>query len=215
MTTVDRVAEALRVEILGGGIAPGTPLREVEVAATTGVSRGSVRQAFSVLVNEGLLSQNSYRSVIVTTLDEHDIREIYQARRMIELSAVEATAGADEEHIAVLRKAYEEFVAAVEGADRNGIHLADVQVHAALVAVLGSGRLSRVHAGLMSELRLAATAQYKSPPEGATLVKRHGDFIDLVTAGKTDEARTQLADRLDNSEELLITAFREARARQG
>ncbi|MGW6792638.1 GntR family transcriptional regulator [Streptomyces chartreusis] len=214
VTTVDRVAEALRAEILAGGLTPGTPLREVEVASTTGVSRGSVRQAFSMLVNEGLLSRDSYRSVIVTTLNEHDIREIYQARRMIELAAVDATAQADEEQITALRQAYEEFADAVEGGDSNEIHLADVKAHTALVAVLGSRRLSRMHSGLMGELRLAVTAQYQSPPDGAALVRGHRDFIDLITASRTDEARAQLAARFDHSEELLVAAFRAA-AREG
>src|SRR5690606_24807067 len=133
--------------ILSGGIKPGTPLREVEIASTTGVSRGSVRQAFSILVNEGLLTRDSYRSVVVTTLDEQDIREIFQARRMIELAAVDATPNASPEQIAKLREACEKFIAALEAGDRNASHEADVDAHSALVGVLGSGRLSRIHSG--------------------------------------------------------------------
>jgi DNA-binding GntR family transcriptional regulator len=205
------VAQALRAEILGGGIAPGTPLRELEIAETTGVSRGSVRQAFSLLVSEGLLTRDSYRSVVVATLEKQDIREIFQARRMIELAAVDATAHATPEQVAALRTACGEFIAAVEAGDRDRSHQADVEVHAALVGVLGSSRLSRLHSGLMGELRLALTAQYDSPPDGVILVQRHREFIDLITSGCTDEARTQLATRLDIAEERLLAALRNTR----
>jgi DNA-binding GntR family transcriptional regulator len=213
VTTVDRVAQVIRAEILGGRILPGTPLREVEMAASAGVSRGSVRQAFSILVNEGLLSRDSYHSVVVKTLTEQDIREIFQARRMIELTAVEATALATEEQVAVLRRACEEFIAAVEAGDPDRSHQADAEVHAALVGVLGSGRLSRMHSELMGELRLALTPQYDSPPDGPALVQRHRDFIELIAAGRTEEARTQLATRLDIAEKRLLGAFRDARTR--
>lgn len=212
-TTVDRVAQALREEILGGGITPGTPLRELEIASTIGVSRGSVRQAFSALVHEGLLSRDSYRSVVVTTLDEQDIREIFQARRMIELAAVDAIPHAAPEYIARLRSACEEFIAALEAGDRHRSHHADVAVHTALVAVLGSSRLSRVHSGLMGELRLALTAQYESPPDGATLVQRHREFIEFITTGRTQEAHAQLATRLEIAEERLLGALRDAGSR--
>lgn len=213
LTTVDRVAQVLRAEILGGGIAPGTPLREVEIASTTGVSRGSVRQAFSILANEGLLSRDSYRSVVVKTLEEQDIREIFQARRMIELAAVDATGHAAPEQVATLRQACEAFTAAVEAGDRDRSHQADVEVHTALVGVLRSGRLSRLHSGLMSELRLALTTQYDNPPDGATLVQRHRDFIDLIAEGRTGEARAQLAARLDIAEERLLAQLRANRPR--
>jgi DNA-binding GntR family transcriptional regulator len=213
VTTVDRVAQVMRAEILGGRIAPGTPLREVEIASSAGVSRGSVRQAFSILINEGLLSRDSYRSVVVTTLTEQDIREIFQARRMIELAAVEATALATEEQVAVLRRACAEFIAAVEAGDPDRSHQADVDVHTALVGLLGSGRLSRVHSELMGELRLALTAQYHSPPDGPTLMQRHRDFIELIATGRTEEARTQLSTRLDIAEKRLLGAFRDAHPR--
>jgi DNA-binding GntR family transcriptional regulator len=211
VTTVDRVADALRAEILAGGIAPGTPLREVEVASTTGVSRGSVRQAFGVLVNEGLLSRDSYRSVLVTTLDENDIREIYGARRVIELAAVDACAGAGDEQLSRIRRSGEEFIARVEEGDPDRIHLADVEVHSTLVAVLGSGRLSRVHSGLMRELRLVVSQQYEDTPDKPTLTRPHREFVELITAGQTDMARVQLAARLDVAEERMLGALRDTR----
>lgn len=214
ITTVERVAQVLRDEILDGGIVPGTPLRELEVASTTGVSRGSVRQAFGILIGEGLLSRDSYRSVVVATSSKQDIREIFQARRLIELAAVDATADATSEQIASLRRACEAFTKAVEAGDIVLSHDADVAVHCALVGALGSGRLSRLHSALMGELRLALTRQYEIPPDGTTLARRHQEFVDLITAGRIQEARTQLARRLDLAESSVLSRFRDLQPEQ-
>jgi DNA-binding GntR family transcriptional regulator len=206
-TTVERVADVLRRRILDGGFPPGTPLIELDVAGTVGVSRGSVRHAFSLLIAEGLLTRDSYRSVVVTRSDENDIREIFQARRLLELAATDAAAHATADELAEMDRASAAFVAAVEAGDITGTHEADVEVHAALVALLHSGRLSRLHLSLMGELRLALSATYEASLDAEDLVPRHQEFMDLLRAGKTAEARAQLERRLDEAERRMLGLF--------
>lgn len=54
-STVDLVAEELRSAIYAGTLAVGAALREVEISAQLGVSRGPLREAAQRLVQEGLL----------------------------------------------------------------------------------------------------------------------------------------------------------------
>jgi DNA-binding GntR family transcriptional regulator len=203
LTTVDRVVEALRDEILTGQISPGTPLREQDLATAMGVSRGSVREAYSVLLNEGLLQRSSYRSVMVTQLGAADIRDLFQARRLIELAAVVAAGSASPAQLATLREAVEAFETATRSGASPASHEADVRIHSGLVGLLNSPRLSRIHAGLMAELRLALTTQYDADdPED--LIQRHRDFVELLSNGEVDAARSQLADRLAAAEDRLL-----------
>src|SRR5690348_18481366 len=61
-STVDRVADELRRAVFEGEIESGTPLREVAIAESLGVSRPTVREALALLVAEGLATREPNRS---------------------------------------------------------------------------------------------------------------------------------------------------------
>ena len=66
-STVDRVADELRRAVFDGELESGTPLREVAIAASLGVSRPTVREALTVLVAEGLATREPNRGVSVAS----------------------------------------------------------------------------------------------------------------------------------------------------
>jgi DNA-binding GntR family transcriptional regulator len=81
----DNIATAaLRQEILAGSLAPGTRLRQEQLAARLGVSRMPVRQALAVLEGEGLVKTDPWRGTIVAPLDPDAIRDMYAFRGMVE-----------------------------------------------------------------------------------------------------------------------------------
>jgi DNA-binding GntR family transcriptional regulator len=206
-TTVERVADAIRQEILIGRISPGSPLREQDLVGALGVSRGTIREAISVLVNEGLLTRESYRGATVAKLTEADIRDLFAVRRLIELAAVAALPHAAQRQRDELTAAERELARVFDLGDNNTRNEADVRIHVALVAALGSPRLSRIHGGVMTELRLALVAAYEDQDE--ELPGRHHEFIALVDAGDVEGAKAHLLHRLDLAEEELLAAVRQ------
>ena len=88
-STADQVAALLRERIVRGELQPGTPLREVPLAASIGISRNTMREAIRGLVHEGLVRHNVHRGVTVTKLTENDVADIYRVRRLLECAAVE------------------------------------------------------------------------------------------------------------------------------
>ncbi|MDF1736889.1 MAG: FCD domain-containing protein [Minwuia sp.] len=58
----ETLAEAIREQILSGTIAPGEVLNELEFVEKSGLSRGSVREAFRVLETQGLVSTRRGRN---------------------------------------------------------------------------------------------------------------------------------------------------------
>ena len=66
-------AEALRSMILSGELMPGDRLPEIRLTAQLGVSRSPLREAMSVLEQEGLIVQAPRRGAIVAPLTAHDI----------------------------------------------------------------------------------------------------------------------------------------------
>lgn len=78
--------------IQAGRLAPGTRLRETELAEATGLSRTPIREALSRLQLEGLLTMDAARGLIVTELDHSMASELYAMREVLEGTAARLAA---------------------------------------------------------------------------------------------------------------------------
>lgn len=74
----------LQRRIVGGEFAAGTKLNEVEVAASFGVSRGPVREAFRALGQMGLVRVEKNRGVFVREVSLEEAGEFYEVRAALE-----------------------------------------------------------------------------------------------------------------------------------
>ena len=63
--------------ILAGDLAAGAQLREAEVAAMLGVSRGPVREAFRALEESGLVRLEKNRGVFVRQIGVEEADDIF------------------------------------------------------------------------------------------------------------------------------------------
>ncbi|MCL6444306.1 MAG: GntR family transcriptional regulator [Alicyclobacillus sp.] len=87
-----RVAEEIRKAILKGQIKPGDRLREQDVAEQMSISRGPVREAFSLLEREGLVVSHPYKETIVAKVTAEEVVEILlPIRYTLESFAVKKT----------------------------------------------------------------------------------------------------------------------------
>jgi DNA-binding GntR family transcriptional regulator len=82
------VAQHLRQAILAGEIAAGSKLRQDAVALRYQVSQVSAREAFRLLVAEGLLVAEPRRGVTVAPLSAEEAQEITDLRVMLEGEAL-------------------------------------------------------------------------------------------------------------------------------
>jgi DNA-binding GntR family transcriptional regulator len=87
-TTAKVVAGMLRDQIQEGGLAPGTRLRQNEVAERFGVSTTPVREAFAQLQAEGLVRIDPHRGAVVFHPTAEDLLEYYEIREVLESLAV-------------------------------------------------------------------------------------------------------------------------------
>jgi DNA-binding GntR family transcriptional regulator len=208
MTAAELSTAALRQQILSREILPGSRVTEDAVASELGVSRATVRQALNSLELEGLLVRNPTSRVLeVLSLDADDVKDIYQARRVLELAGVEASADAPEEALEELKQAVTQMKEAAENTDFVGFVEADARSHAVTVGFLNSRVLSETHASLMRRIRLAITHLEEDENVLAEELLQHEQFCDLVLAGKVEEAKQNLATRLDVSEQAMLQSL--------
>lgn len=115
-TRAAAVADELRRRIQTGVLAPGTRLRQAEIAAWFGVSTTPVREAFTVLAKQGLVRHDVHRGVTVYPPTVDDVRENFEIRLALEPLATELAAERAEEHdLKVLDEQVEQLGRAVEG----------------------------------------------------------------------------------------------------
>jgi DNA-binding GntR family transcriptional regulator len=107
-STVDRVVEELRRAVFEGELESGTPLREVALAESLGVSRPTVREALTVLVADGLATREPHRGVAVATPDPESIGDVSRARGVLELAGVRHWDSAEEADREAVRTALQE-----------------------------------------------------------------------------------------------------------
>lgn len=212
VATAERAAEELREGIVTGSLAPGTPLREVTLAAELGVSRNTLREALRLLATEGLVSQRLHKGAVVNTMSTDRIRDIYLVRRTIELRAVEECGSAAPAALAAIEGA----VRATERAERAGdwreVGTSSLRFHCAIVATLGSPMLDQMFRGVTAQQRLAFAVVADERRIQQPWVSLDREICDLVHAGYRAAAGRALRDYLEASERMVLGLVGEAAA---
>ncbi|MEV8429666.1 GntR family transcriptional regulator [Streptomyces chartreusis] len=135
----DRAYEAIRDAIVAGEIEPGAVVRDADLAERLGLSRAPVREAFSRLVDEGLLESKPQSYTRVTPVVAADVRDaaavVGAMHELVTRVAVPRLTAAD---LDVMRAANERFAAAVTAGEVDLALRADDEVHDVLVRVSGN-----------------------------------------------------------------------------
>jgi DNA-binding GntR family transcriptional regulator len=135
----ERAYAAIRDAIVAGEIEPGAVVRDADLAERLGLSRAPVRDAFSRLVDEGLLESKPQSYTRVTPLVASDVRDaaavVGALHELVTRVAVPRLGAAD---LTVMRAANERFAAAVSAGDVDAALGADDELHDVLVRVSGN-----------------------------------------------------------------------------
>ncbi len=89
------ILQKLRWRIITGDLKPGQPLREQELEAEYGSSRGPIRESQRLLLQTGLVEHQPRRGFRVRSYTPDDIRNIYDLRALLEGRTIENLAGRD------------------------------------------------------------------------------------------------------------------------
>ena len=159
----DRAYEAIRDAIVAGEIEPGAVVRDAEFAELLGLSRAPVREAFSRLVDEGLLESKPQSYTRVTPVVAADVRDAAAVvGAMHELAARTAVPRLFAADVETMRSANARFAAAVRTGD----------VDAALRRRRRTARRPRPGERQPRGRRHRRPLHPAHPPTGATAIRR-------------------------------------------
>jgi DNA-binding GntR family transcriptional regulator len=200
VSVADQVASVLRQQILNGELRPGMPLQEIPLAASLGVSRNTMREATRILSLEGLLRRRIHRGIAVSQLSLKDVQEIYQLRRMLEISAVLATESRDGEVLPELLTALEGYEQAVRNRDWARAVEFDLQFHTLLIRFHQNRRLESFYQKVIGELRMGMVLVDRGHDQPGKLIPVHRKLYQLLAKGKAKQCANLLAQHLQDSE---------------
>jgi len=203
VSIADDVAPVIRQKILNGELRPGTSLQEVPLAASFGVSRNTMREATRILSLENLLKRSIHRGVAVSQLSIKDVDEIYQLRRMLEISAVLAAKHDRAEVLPELWSAVEGYELAVRNRDWLRAVGFDLQFHSLLIRFHRNRRLESFYQRVIGELRMGMVLGDRSHDDPGGLIPVHRKMYQTLEAGKLKQWAAVLARHLDDSESRL------------
>lgn len=86
----DIVYDYIKNQIVTKDIYPGTRIVEEDLVRETGVSRTPVRSALMRLAYDGLIQQQPNRGAVVAKPSATDLRQVYEARAVLEVGAFRA-----------------------------------------------------------------------------------------------------------------------------
>jgi DNA-binding GntR family transcriptional regulator len=202
----EQTASRLRSGIIEGDLPPGLRLSETRLAAELGVSRNTLREVFRLLTREGLLRHEPNRGVFVAVPSMATIVDIYRVRRLIEVPAL-AHAWPRHDAVAQMRAAVERGRAARDAQDWRGVGSANMDFHAAVVALTDSARLRTFFAQITAELRLAFGLLDSPERLHGPYIDRNAEILESLVAGHPDQAAALMGRYLDESERVILEAF--------
>ncbi|MFF3374196.1 GntR family transcriptional regulator [Streptomyces sp. NPDC002680] len=198
----DRAYSAIRDAIVAGEIEPGAVVRDAELAERLGLSRAPVREAFSRLVDEGLLESKPQSYTRVTPVVAAEVRDAAAVvGAMHELAvrvAVPRLRGTD---IDIMRAANARFAAAVSVGDVDAALHADDELHDVLVRVSGNRAAAATVARYTPLIRRLERRRFG---EGGNCRSAglHEQLIEACAAGDADSAVRVTAEIWRGLEEL-------------
>jgi DNA-binding GntR family transcriptional regulator len=209
-STAERVAAALRAEILTGRLRTGAALREVALAERLGVSRNTLRESVRMLVFDGLIEHSPNRGARVATLGVNDARDIHMVRRVLELAALQRAVNCRPRDLRALGAALMDLEVAADQHDAFRMVETDLRFHRRLVDLIGSERLSAWFGTVERQLRLAfvivASTDHESDDPGP-LIEEHRELFDAIAGGNLETARKLLEAHLDKYESRCIAVL--------
>jgi DNA-binding GntR family transcriptional regulator len=184
----DQAYVRLRDAILDGTLEPGEQLKDAEIADWLGLSRTPIREALARLEEYGLVETAPNRYTRVTPLSAGDALDAFTV--VAALHSLAASLGVprvEESELATMRKANEDFAAALRANHVDRALAADDRFHGVLVQASANREIARSLERLMPKVRRLERARFGSLA-GRRSIEQHDQIVVLCASGQAEAA---------------------------
>ncbi len=207
----DVVYRQLRQDLARGVYKPG-PIRIRPLAERFGVSATPVREALRRLEAEGLVTLRK-NQIVVNSLSEDELREIFAIRAELETFAMRTGADAIRSNPELLR----ELAALVESMDQHEHDLeqwraANESFHMNIYHAAGMPRLSSTIDSLWIAVEPYLRLYVSTAGSFRAAQEQHRSILDSLRAGNDEAAAATLRRHLSDTEEVVAAGIHNAGA---
>lgn len=214
-SVVQQVIDRLTYAMIYKELRPGDKLpTEMELAASFGVGRNSIREAIKILVSFGVLDIRRPEGTFVASgfsdkminpllygiiLDQSDsIDSLKELREWVDLGILElAMEKAAPEDIFQLEEQLQRLLKAIDGDDVEKVFRADDDFHEAISTAAHNSLLAQIAKlvrTLTSEMRMNTTRNMLTLGKGDELKKAHENLFNIIKHKNDDSARKLLVE---------------------
>ncbi|WBU55778.1 GntR family transcriptional regulator [Paracoccus sediminicola] len=209
-STYERLCEDIR----SGVLAPGSRLRETEIAARLEVSRTPVREAIRRLEAEGLVDHQPRSGAAVRKLEYPELMELYEMRSVLEGTAARLAArAASPVELEELQALNAEMG---EAAGQPGLQVRlNRQFHRRMLDAARNRFLLRAMESVEKTLLILGTSSMQSPDRALAAVEEHREVLDALAARDAVQAETAMRRHMERAQFARLKRLREAEAGRG
>lgn len=196
----EEAVEMMRAAILGGELEPGSIHSAVSLADLMGVSPTPVREAMLELARSGLVEVLPNRGFRVTVIDDGDLDEVAELRRLLEVPAMRLVIErADDQGLDALEEPLRQIEAAADSNDVPAFLVADREFHLGLLALAGSERLVEIIAGLRDQTRLVGLHSLAAAGVLQATAAEHRPILEAIRRRDRKAAERQMLTHLEHT----------------
>ena len=210
-----RVAERLRIDILGGHLRPGEWLRQERLAQEQGVSQTPVREALKELASEGLVEHVPYRGIRVVQFSVEDVEDLYACRAVLESMAARYTALAiGEPELERLTSLHERMVRCEVPAELKKYRDLNRQFHEVIFSASGRAYLARTLGQLWSAFptmlwsNVPRIAVESAPGRDEPDAEEHAEIVAAFEAHDPARAERAVRHHIETAGHAIVAAMK-------
>ena len=191
----DIALERIREAIVTGELAPGSKIKDSELAEYLGLSRTPVREALARLVDTGLVEAKPGAYTRITTLDRGDVEATLAVIEALDqLAVVTAVPNLTDEMIGAMRSANKDFAAAVKRNDIGRALTADDRLHSVIIDAAANPLLKKLIHQVHPQIHRIYYRKFSSLLGSQDSVDHHNRLIKLCADHDAEAAATLSAE---------------------
>jgi len=185
----DDVLRRIEQAVLGHRLAPGTKLKEVQLANLFGVKRGLIRKVLTRLAHSRLVEQTPNRGATVAKPSLKEGKDLFATRRVIESAILETLiARIDEQHLEQLAEMLtREQQAYLQGDSALALALS-VDFHRQLARMSGNSVLEEYLNDIIRRTPLVILAHLGADEDNRCRNQEHEAIVDAISRRDVDTA---------------------------
>lgn len=197
----EQAAQVIRRAILNFHFQPGQRLIERDLIERTGVSRTTIREVLRQLSAEGLVTTIPQKGVVVVSLTEDEVADLYEMRALLESFVGRRFAErATDDQVAELRSGFEELATSLRNADdiQESLDAKD-RFYALLIDGAGNSEARSLLGSLQARVRLIRARSLSQPGRVEKTLKEIESIVKAIESRSPEAAASASAHHVTES----------------